>query len=54
MKLIYGLELPTQHKLLYLVREGGGRGKNKDGGLPHEMKEAVRKTRSCHDVSVFW
>ena len=37
--------------------EGGGRGeggKNKDGGLPHEMKGAVRKTRSCHDVSVFW
>ena len=33
---------------------GGGRGgKNKDGGLPHEMKGAVRKTRSCH-VSVFW
>ena len=26
MKLIYGLELPTQHKLLYLVREGGGEG----------------------------
>ena len=37
--------------------EGGGRGeggKNKDGGLPHEMKGVVRKTRSCHDVSVFW
>ena len=33
---------------------GGGGGKNKDGGLPHEMKEAFRKTRSCHDVSVFW
>ena len=33
---------------------GGGGGKNKDGGLPHEMKEAVRKTRSRHDVSVFW
>ena len=51
MKLIYGLELPTKHKLLYLVREGG---KNKDGGLPYEMKGAVRKTRSCHDFSVFW
>ena len=23
MKLIYGLELPTKYKLLYLVREGG-------------------------------
>ena len=56
MKLIYGLELPTKHKLLYLVREGrgGGGGKNKDGGLPYEMKGAVRKTRSCHDFSVFW
>ena len=28
MKLIYGLELPTKYKLLYLVREGGrGRGR---------------------------
>ena len=33
---------------------GRGRGENKDGGLPQEMKGAVRKTRSCHDVSVFW
>ena len=33
--------------------EGEG-GKNKYGGLPHEMKGAVRKTGSCHDVSVCW
>ena len=31
MKLIYGLEFPTQHKLLYLVREGGG-GRGEGGG----------------------
>ena len=29
MKLIYGLELPTKYKLLYLVREGGGRGRGR-------------------------